>query len=231
MLRRVYYLEDDEKLGFLIKKSLETLNDVCPIKVDLFTTHQAFKSGLTEAMPHLIMIDLMLPNVSGIDVLKELKANSKYKNIPVIIVSAKIAEYERVTCIEAGALAYFTKPFFSLRELNSSVKNFLDIPKDDTIVMCGDLCLDSGSRIALRNGKEINLSFKEFDLLKFFAQNNFKRVTKTEIVEKVWDNKIDEKSRTLDMHVKFLRQKVFSNNPEVITTIPKYGYIFEYDPE
>lgn len=231
MIRRVYYLEDDEQVGFTIKTSLETINDVCPIKVDVFPNYKEFQIGLSEERPHLIIIDLMLPHVSGIDVLKGLKADPKYMDIPVIIVSAKIPEYERVTCLEAGALAYFTKPFFNLRELNSSVKNFLAIPKDDTIVVCCDLSLDSENRIALKDGVELNLSLKEFDLLKYFAKNNFKRITKKEIIENVWFNKLDEKSRTVDMHVKFLRQKVFVDNPDAIVTIPKYGYIFEYVPK
>lgn len=231
MLRRIYYLEDDEKIGYVTKKSLETINDYCPVEVEVFTNEKEFKIGLTENKPNLIIIDLMLGNTNGIDVLKELKANQSYKHIPVIIVSAKIADYERVVCLDAGAMAYFTKPYFTLRELNSSVMNFLEIPRDGTIVVCGDISLDGGSRIAIKNGKELPLSYKEFDLLKYFAKNNFKRITKEDIVANVWQNKIDEKSRTLDMHVKFLRQKVFADNPNVITTLPKYGYLFEYDPK
>lgn len=229
MIRKIYYIEDDETIGTMLKVSLETINEVCPLSVEVFPQYEPFREALDESrLPDLIMIDLMLPTKDGYDILVELKNNPKYRDIPVIVVSAKLAEYERFICSEAGAVGYFTKPFFGLLELNSAIKTHMNIPKDDTIVVCGDLSIDSASLIVMRNGVELQLTQKEFELLKYFMKNNNIPLSKQQIYREVWHGELPVGSRTVDMHVNSLRKKVFPDDPSIIKTIMKFGYKFVY---
>lgn len=232
MIRRIYYLEDNEKMGKMLKRSLSRIGEVCPVEVTVYTNTADFMNAMKEAKPSIILIDLMLPNgEDGYDVLKTLKATRDYSEIPVVIVSAKVGDYERYMCLEAGAHAYFTKPFFSLSELNSSIKNFMRIPKDDTIVVCGDVVLDSSIPMVTIAGEKVNIVHKEFELLKLLAKNPNTLITKEQIYQSVWKEKFPEGSRTLDQYIKVLRKKAFPNNPEVIETHRRLGYKFVYDTE
>lgn len=229
MKRKIYYIEDDITIGNMLKLSLETINEVCPISVEVFLQYETFREALDESrLPDLIMIDLMLPTKDGYDILVELKNNPKYRDIPVIIVSAKLAEYERYICSEAGAVGYFTKPFFGLLELNSAIKTHMNLPKDDTIIVCGNLALDSSLVMASRGDVVLELTQKEFELLRLFMKNNNVALSKQQIYREVWRGELPAGSRTVDMHVNLLRRKVFSDDPSVIKTITKFGYKFEY---
>lgn len=230
MLRRIYIVEDEEEVANIMMMSINTLNEIYPVEVKTFPQYESFREAIDEVAPDLILIDLMLPTKSGYDILRELKANRKFKDIPVVIVSAKVAEYERYMCLEAGAVAYFTKPFFGMLELNSAIKNFIKIPKGDIVVTCGDLVIDSSVRIVTKNKKPLELSHKEFELLRYLVINNNVPLSKEDIYRNVWDETYI-KSRTIDMHIKFLRQKVFYDDQDVIKTITKFGYKLVYDTE
>ncbi|MFI3252656.1 MAG: response regulator transcription factor [bacterium] len=230
MFKKIYYVEDDPTVGKMIKMSLETINDVCPMSVELFTQYEPFRETLDEALlPDLILLDLMLPTKDGYDILVELKRNPRFCDIPVVVISAKLSEYERYICLEAGAVGYFTKPFFGLLELNSAVKNFLNLKRNDGIFVCDNLAFDSSRNIATRAGVVLDLTKREFDLLNYFARNNHKACSKEDIYKNVWGTEYVKGSRSLDMHVKLLRQKVFADDPTVIKTIIRFGYKFEYN--
>ncbi len=228
MIRKVFYLEDDKKIGHMVKLSIETINDYCPIKVYLFEEYKEFSEALFSETPNLIILDLMLPDLDGFEVLKRLKMSEQYKDIPVIVVSAKISEYDRVKCIEAGAVNYFTKPFFGLMELNSFIKNFMNITNEKTIFTAGDIMIDDVNKIVMRKEEVIKLTKMEYDLLKYFVINKDICVTKVSLIKEIWNDSITLESRTVDAHIKTLRQKVFTDCLDKIETIPKQGYIFHY---
>ncbi len=230
MIRKIYYLEDNEKMGILVKKHLSRIGNVCPVDISVYPDCASFFAALKDEPPHLIIIDLMLNNdEDGYEVLKEIKGTSEYKNIPVIIVSAKVGEYEKVSCIEAGAIVYFSKPFLSYQELVSSAKNFLEVGKDDRIVVCGDLVVDSSDHMVIRAGVEYKLMYKEFDLLKYFMLNRGITVTKEKIYKDIWNETVSKDSRSLDQYIKTLRKNLFSDIPDVIQTSRNVGYKFVYD--
>ncbi len=230
MVRRIYYLEDNIETGESLKRSLMKIKDVCPIEVELFPTRYEFMTALRVNKPTIILLDLMLSEGDdGVDILRWLKSSNDYKDIPVVIVSGRATEFDRYTCLEAGAIAYYTKPFFGLREFNSAVSNFMNLPKENSIVICGDLILDSTDYTVMRSGKLIGIVNKEFDLLKYLAQNNNKLLSKKQIYEDVWKSEYIKGSRTLDQYIKVIRQKVFSDNPDVIQTFRNVGYKLAYD--
>ncbi len=229
MIRKIYYIEDDVNIARMLKLSLETINTVCPVSVEVFPQYESFKETLdSTSAPSMIIVDLMLPTKDGYEILLELKADPRYMDIPVIVVSAKLAEYERYLCHEAGAVGYFTKPYFGLKELNSAIKTHMRIPRNNTIVVCGDLALDSSTFVASRGGVILTLKQKEFDLLKYLARNNNVASSKQEIYKAVWGSELPKGSRSLDMHINLLRKKVFPENPSIIKTITKFGYKLEY---
>lgn len=229
MVRKIYYLEDNEKMGKLVKRSIEKIGSVCPVEASVYPDVLSFFTALKKAKPSLVIIDLMLANnEDGLEVLKEMKNRNQYRDIPVIVLSSLVGEFDRIICLEAGAATYYSKPFVTLAEINASVKNFLKIPKDDTILICGDLVIDSEDNMVSRNGILYTVMSKEFDLLKYFIKNRNVVLSKEQIYRDVWHEEMPEGSRTLDQHIKTLRQKVFNDNPDVIITNRKVGYKFVY---
>lgn len=230
MLRRIYYLEDNERLGEMLQISLNRINSVCPVEIKVFGNIEDFWNGVKLHKPNLVILDLMLPDgEDGFEVLEDLKADHNTKEIPVIIVSAKLGEYERCTCIDAGAAQYFTKPFFSFDEINSTVKSLLKLSNDDTIVICGDIVIDSTDQSVTRSGELLDIAHTEFELLKYFAKNKNVLLSKEEIYRNVWKSSFPHGSRTVDQYVKVIRKKAFSDNPNFIETHNKLGYKFVYD--
>lgn len=231
MIRKIYYVEDDVNVAKMFKLSIETLNKTCPITVETFGQYESFKETLdSQPLPNLILLDLMLPTKDGFDILVEVKSDPRYRAIPIIIVSAKLTQYERYLCHEGGALTFFTKPFVGLSELNSALKNYMNIPYEDSIIMCCDISLESSTSMVTRAGKIIELSQKEFDLMRFFAKNNHIVKSKQEIYKEVWGEDFTG-SRSLDMYINSLRKKVFYDTPESLKTIVRFGYKLEYNPK
>lgn len=232
MIRKIYYIEDDPNIARMLQVSLQKINKEFPLTVETFKQYELFKETLDNSpLPNLIMVDLMLPTKNGHEILIELKADPRYRSIPVVVVSARLAEYERYLSHEEGAAAYFTKPFFGLGELNSSLKYHMGIPKGDTIIMCSDISLDESTFICTKAGVTLDLTQKEFELMRYFAKNNNIAASKQDIYEEVWGPGYVKESRSLDMHVNLLRRKVFPDSPNTIKTITKFGYKLEYNPK
>ncbi|MFI3329171.1 MAG: response regulator transcription factor [bacterium] len=232
MLRRVYYIEDNERMGKLLQRSISRIGDVCPVEVSVFTNYRDFITAMRLHKPNIILIDLMLPNgENGYEILREIKSRAEYKHIPVLIVSAKITDYDRYACYEAGAHGYFTKPFFSLDELNAAIKNFMLVPRDGSIIVCGFVSLDTNTHTVVVDGVEVDIVNKEFELLAYLAKNPNVLLSKEKIYENVWKEKFPEGSRTIDQYIKAIRKKAFANRPDAIETHRGLGYRFVYDIE
>ena len=162
-----------------------------------------------ENKPDLILLDWMLPNISGIDVLKKIRDDKDLKNTPVIMLTAKNMEADKVEGLVGGADDYITKPF--------SVKELLDIT------------LDLIKHEVIKNGEKLDLTLKEFDLLKILLQNKGKVLSRNFLLDKIWGYEFYGETRTVDVHIRYLRKKIENpdSNEKYIETIRGIGYKIE----
>ena len=180
--------------------------------------------------PDIVLLDVMLPDGSGVDFCRELRSSS---NTPVIMVTARSEEVDVILGLEFGASDYVTKPY-RLRELIARIRAVLrrsnTEPSTDIITSIGDIRIDTSRRSVMRNGEELELSRKEFDLLALFASRLGQVVTRDECLDEIWWGRDLTDTRTLDTHVKRLRQKieVDPGNPVHLVTIRGVG--FRLDP-
>lgn len=176
----------------------------------------------------LLILDLMLPKVDGITVCRTIRQEGQ--TVPVLMLTAKDAVESKVTGLDAGADDYLTKPF-SFAELSARVRALLRRgPRlDATVLQCGDLTLDPATRMVSRAGKQIMLTAREYALLEFFMRNPNRVLTKTEIIDHVWDVNYEGLSNIVETYVKYIRQKIktASSSPELIHTVRGSGYILK----
>jgi len=183
--------------------------------------------------PDLIVLDLMLPGMDGLEVCRKLRSNQKFQQIPIIMLTAKGEEFDKVLGLELGADDYMTKPF-SPRELLARIKARLRRPNlqeetDEQIIIRGELRVDvTGFRVHVR-GEETELTPKEFELLRVLLAHPGKVYSRDELLERIWGYEYDGDTRTVDVHVRHLRQKVERDpsNPEYIETLRGIGYRFK----
>jgi len=187
-------------------------------------------SGLAEAIankPDLILLDLMLPGMDGLDVFRAVRRHS---NCPVIMLTAKDGESDRVAGIELGADDYITKPFY-MRELVARAKMVLRRTRapaldDEDVVTVRDIVVDRGRRLVTVRGAQVDLTPQEFDLLDCLARNHGRALTRQVILEQAWDESEYIDPRTVDVHIRWLRQKIEedSSSPHLIQTVRGIGY-------
>ena len=221
----IYIVEDDDSLIDLYECAMQSSNYLARI----FESAKTFFPALEKELPDLILLDRMLPGMSGFDILKCLKQDTKYQLIPVIIVSAKGEEVDKVKGLNLGADDYITKPFGVL-ELMARIKANLrkiNLSAQDEIVNYSNISLDINKRIAKVENIELNLTLKEFELLKMFMNNVGNVITRNDFLNKIWGYEYEGETRTLDIHINTLRTKIKSISPEaseMITTVRGIGY-------
>jgi DNA-binding response OmpR family regulator len=228
---RVFVIEDEEDISGLIRYNLEKDG----YQVGLASSGEEGISKLKPFKPDLVMLDLMLPGMQGLDVLRHLKGDAATKNVPVIIVSAKTSETDRVLGLEMGADDYIMKPF-SVKELASRVKAVLrrtaPTPRRQTLQYKG-LQIDFDSVVVTVDGKVVHLSPFEFKILTFLAQNPKRAYSRDDILNNVWREDAFVMPRTVDVHIRRLRTLIEKDpaRPEYIKTVRGFGYIFNFSPE
>jgi two-component system alkaline phosphatase synthesis response regulator PhoP len=193
--------------------------------VEDFSDARSFYERLEQKKPTLILLDIMLPDEDGLSILQKLRARSETKKIPIIMVTAKTTELDKVKGLDLGADDYMTKPF-GIMELISRVKALLrrvENQEEDKILKVGELCLDHERRIVKVAGEHIDLTFKEYELLKLLMNNAGIVTTRDVILDRVWGTDFEGESRTLDMHIRTLRQKL-KDHSKMIKTIRNVGY-------
>ncbi len=220
----IYCVEDDEGIRELISCALKSGGyEVAP-----YDCAKSLYSSLKTNKPDLILLDIMLPDEDGLSILKKLKAEPVYTDIPVIMLTAKTTEIDKVQGLEAGADDYITKPF-GVMELLSRIKAVLrrtnrQVPESEIILVDG-LSLDISKRVVSYNGAEVNLTYKEFELLAYLMKHKSIAVNRDKLMEKVWGFNYEGETRTVDMHIKTLRQKLEGAGcVDVIKTIRGVGY-------
>ena len=217
----IFCVEDDNSIRELVVYTLNSTG----MKARGFEDGAAFDKALESEMPELILLDIMLPGEDGLSILKRLKSSSKAKQIPVIMMTAKGAEYDVVMGLDTGADDYVTKPF-GMMELVSRIKAVLRRTKEDQkaeTYEAGNLKIDLKKHEVLVDGEIVVLTLKEFELLKRLVQNSDMVLTRDRLLEEVWGYEFAGETRTLDVHIRSLRQKLGSAG-EMIQTVRGVGY-------
>lgn len=227
MQKQAYVVEDDDNIREIIQCALESSG----LAVTGFEDAVKMFSVLPKAKPDVILLDLMLPLMDGLHALKQLKANPKTAQIPVLILTAKSSETDKVAGLDLGADDYITKPFGVL-ELMARVRAVLRRSSGEQekspVFESHGLRLDTARHEVTRNGREISLTLKEFELLQLLMENAGRVLTRDAILNAVWGYNYAGESRTLDMHIRSLRQKLGSGSDRngLISTVRGIGYKF-----
>lgn len=226
-MKNILVVDDEKNIVELIRYNLKKEG------YSVFCAYNGFEALelVNKNKIDLIILDLMMSDIDGYEILKKIRQNLKTKPIPIIIISAKSDEFDKILGLELGADDYITKPF-SIRELIIRVKallrrvseysNIVNIIKFDNIIV------DLDKRIVRKDDKVINLSLKEFELLKLLLENKGRVVTRNYILETIWGYEFEGDTRTVDVHIRFLRKKLSDddNSQKYIETVRGIGYRF-----
>ena len=222
----IYYVEDDTSIRELVLYALKTAE----FQVMGFENAASFYKRMKEQQPDLILLDIMLPDEDGVSILKKLKSRPDTENIPVIMMTAKSSEYDKVLGLDSGADDYITKPF-GVMELISRVKAVIrrsDRSKGSAgeVLKIGELDLDEQKHEVYARGQEVSLTFKEFELLSYLMKNRGLVLSRDKILNTIWNYEYEGESRTVDVHIGSLRQKLGTCG-DFIKTIRGIGYKIE----
>lgn len=222
----IYYVEDDTSIRELVLYALKTAE----FQVMGFENAASFYKRMKEQQPDLILLDIMLPDEDGVSILKKLKSRPDTENIPVIMMTAKSSEYDKVLGLDSGADDYITKPF-GVMELISRVKAVIrrsDRSKGSAgeVLKIGELVLDEQKHEVYARGQEVSLTFKEFELLSYLMKNRGLVLSRDKILNTIWNYEYEGESRTVDVHIGSLRQKLGTCG-DFINTIRGIGYKIE----
>lgn len=221
MSKLIYSIEDDENIGYVINKTLTNSG----YDVKTFVSSTPFYKELDKQIPDVLLLDIMLPGESGLEVLEKIRKDSRYSNIYVIIVSAKDSEFDKVTGLDLGADDYIAKPF-SILELTSKINAVFRRFKDKEVLRCRDISLYINERKCKKGDEEISLTQKEFDLFKYLLERKPNVVKKEDAINDIWGADYGA-TRTIDMHIKSLRQKIQDKDNSIIVTLHGIGYRIE----
>lgn len=226
-MKLIHCVEDDIGIRELISCALSTAD----FEVVGFGEAQSFFAELKKKSPDLILLDIMLPNTDGMSILKKLKSTPLYMDIPVIMITAKSMEIDKVKGLESGADDYITKPFGVL-ELLARVKAVLRRSgvktEENDILEYKGLVLNYNKRTLNYEDNPVNLTFKEFELLYYLMSNIGIVLSRDKILQKIWGYDYEGETRTVDMHIKTIRQKLDSSGcPNFIKTVRSAGYKFD----
>ena len=219
----IYYVEDDPNIRELVVYTLCQTG----LTAQGFSCAESFYQAVEHQAPDLVLLDIMLPEEDGLRILKNLKANTKTAEIPVIMVTAKGAEYDKVAGLDLGADDYIAKPF-GMAELVARVKALLrrTAKKSEADFLSADgLFVDKKAHIVSVDGAEVALTFKEFSLLAFLMENEGQAFSRDHLLETVWGYDYEGGTRTVDVHVQTLRSKL-GGCGAFIETIRGVGYRF-----
>ena len=224
----IYIVEDDANICEIEAIALKNSGHT----VETFENGRSFYDKLSVNRPDLIILDIMLPDEDGLEILRKIRSKPDTRRIPVILISAKSTELDRVRGLEIGADDYITKPF-GVMELIARVKALLRrteeerrIAGKEKYIRLGEIFIDDFRRVVFVAHEKCELTYKEYELLKLLALNEGIVLTRDIIMEKVWGVEFESESRTVDMHIKTLRQKL-GEAGNIIKTVRNVGYVAE----
>ena len=217
----IYCVEDDTDSREIEQYTLQSMK----METQVFADGTSFFAAVEKRVPDLVVLDIMLPDMSGIDILKRLRTGSRTRHVPVIMATAKGTEYERVSALDMGADDYLTKPF-SLMEMVARINAVLrrcqgNMPTEE--ITFGSLSLDEASHEVKIDGKLIDLTLKEYELLHLMLKRQGRVFTRDQLLDHIWGTDYDGENRTVDVHIRTLRQKL-GEMEYIIKTVRGVGY-------
>jgi two-component system, OmpR family, phosphate regulon response regulator PhoB len=228
MKAKIFIVEDELSLVQLVKYNLEKQN----FKVLVSNNGEEGLQEIKKTEPDLILLDWMLPDLSGIDICKALRKDTKFKNVPIIMLTARSQEEDKVLGLNVGADDYLPKPFSNL-ELIARVNALLRRSKPsiaEDVVSFQDLKIDRLQRKVFRGNVEIKLGPTEYKLINFFVKNPSRVYSREQLLENIWTSSINVELRTVDVHIRRLRKAInLSGTKDLIRTVRSAGYAL--DPE
>lgn len=219
MPETIVIIEDDESIREMLRYYFRSVG----YEVGCFESGEAYFETGGELKPSLFILDIMLPGMDALEILRRLQADADLGDVPVLMLTARTSEMDKVKGLEGGADDYVVKPF-GIMELQARVKALLrrtGRPRSEAVITCGDLEIDPAAREVRKNGALVELTYKEFELLRLLASRRGMVLTRDDILQAVWDYDFAGETRTVDMHVKTLRQKLGDG---YIQTVRGVGY-------
>jgi len=216
----IYCVEDDTSIRELIIYAVQSID----VDISGFANASEFEKQMSINLPDMILLDIMLPDKDGIQLLNELKANSSTNKIPIIIITAKTLKSDKIKSFELGADDYVTKPF-SVLELISRIKAVLrrsGLYNENVFNHCG-IKLDNAARTVFIDKRPISLTYKEFELLLLLLKSQGHAVKREELLNTIWGYDYEGETRTLDVHIRSLRHKM-GEKGSLIETVRNVGY-------
>lgn len=224
----IFVVEDESHIQQLVKYNLEAAG----YRAVAFENGESLLEEVKATVPDLFILDLMLPGIDGLEVCRQLRSDTRTKKVPIIMLTAKSEEFDKVLGLEMGADDYLTKPF-SVRELVARVKAILrrfadTAPTESETIRQGDIVIDLVRHEVYKNGKLLDMPLKEYELLKMLLQNKGKVLSREMLLDKIWGFDYYGETRTVDVHIRYLRQKIEDDdsNPVYIETVRGIGYRF-----
>ncbi len=226
-MQKIFVIEDDENIRNLVKIALEGYG----YEVMTFETAESALSCIQVEKPDLAVFDLMLPGMDGLEAISKIRKQEDIKNMPLIVLTAKDKEYDKVVGLDGGADDYMTKPF-GILELTARIRSLLrrtnnvrEVPKKGVITL-GKLSIDIATREVYMGDCQIILTYKEYELLMYLVENRARVVEREELLDELWDYNAEIETRTLDIHIRTLRQKLGEEGSTYIKTVRSVGYRF-----
>ena len=223
----IYLVEDDDSIRELVLYTLHTTG----FEAEGFRNAADFWQALEKELPQLVLLDIMLPDEDGLHILKRLRAGAETADLPVMMLTAKISEYDRVVGLDSGADDYMPKPF-GMMELVSRVRALLrraaKPAAEDKLFTAGSLAVDVKRRAVTVDGEPVILTYKEFELLCYLLENRGVVLSRDQILTKIWDYNYSGETRTVDVHIRTLRQKL-GDAGALIETVRGVGYRLAQD--
>ena len=218
----IYLVEDDDSIRELVLYTLHTTG----FEAEGFRNAADFWQALEKELPQLVLLDIMLPDEDGLHILKRLRAGAETADLPVMMLTAKSSEYDRVVGLDSGADDYMPKPF-GMMELVSRVRALLrraaKPAAEDKLFTAGPLAVDVKRRAVTVDGEPVILTYKEFELLCYLLENRGVVLSRDQILTKIWDYNYSGETRTVDVHIRTLRQKL-GDAGALIETVRGVGY-------
>lgn len=216
----IFYVEDDSSIREIVLYTLQSMG----FQAQGYPDGQSFFKALETTTPALIMLDVMLPDLDGIEILKRLKRHPKTNEIPVIMATARGAEIEKIQALDLGADDYLAKPF-SMMEMVARVKAVLRRYKKESpkLLVADNLVLDENSHVVKVDDNIIDLTYKEYELLALLLKHQGRVYSREQILDLVWGHNYDGESRTVDVHIRTLRAKL-GDCASLIKTVRGVGY-------
>ena len=223
----IYLVEDDDSIRELVLYTLHTTG----FEAEGFRNAADFWQALEKELPQLVLLDIMLPDEDGLHILKRLRAGAETADLPVMMLTAKSSEYDRVVGLDSGADDYLPKPF-GMMELVSRVRALLrraaKPEAEDKLFTAGSLAVDVKRRAVTVDGEPVILTYKEFELLCYLLENRGVVLSRDQILTKIWDYNYSGETRTVDVHIRTLRQKL-GDAGALIETVRGVGYRLAQD--